>query len=239
MRAIRGGWIDVAIVGGHDAVLAPSMLAGWHSMRVTAPPPPGAPETACRPFSADRAGFALGEGAVALVIESEAHARGRGAAPATTLSGYATNCDGVHMTNPDAGGQARAIRAALKDAGLRATDIGYVNAHGTATGAGDAAEVASMHEVFGSTVPVSSTKAVHGHVLGGGGALELVVALRALERGLLPPTANLHTPDPAFDAKPLDLVRGSARAAPGLRHAMSSSFAFGGTNAVLIASRAD
>lgn len=239
MRAIRGGWIDVAIVGGHDAMLVPGMLAGWHSMRVTAPPPPDAPGTACRPFSADRAGFALGEGAVALVIESEAHARARGAACAAMLSGYATNCDSVHMTHPDAGGQARAMRAALKDAGLGAADIGYVNAHGTATVAGDAAEVASIHEVFGSVVPVSSTKAVHGHVLGGGGALELVVALRALARGLLPPTAHLRTPDPAFDARPVDFVRGEARPAPALRHVLSSSFAFGGTNAVLIASRAD
>jgi 3-oxoacyl-[acyl-carrier-protein] synthase II len=239
MRAIRGGWIDVAIVGGHDAMLVPSTLAGWHSMRVTAPPPPGAPETACRPFSADRAGFALGEGAVALVIESEAHARGRGATPSATLSGYATNCDGVHMTNPDAAGQARAMRAALKDAGLRPADIGYLNAHGTATGVGDAAEAMSMHEVFGAAVPVSSTKAIHGHLLGGGGALELVAVLRALDRGLLPPTAHLDAPDPAFDARPLDFVRGAARAATGLRHAMSSSFAFGGTNAVLIASRAD
>ncbi|HSU22203.1 MAG TPA: beta-ketoacyl-[acyl-carrier-protein] synthase family protein [Variovorax sp.] len=239
MRAIRGGWIDVAIVGGHDAMLVPSTLAGWQAMRVVAPPPAGAPETACRPFSADRAGFALGEGAVALVIESEAHARGRGRAPSAMLSGYATNCDGVHLTHPDAAGQVRAMRAALRDAGLRPVDIGYLNAHGTATGAGDAAEAASMHEVFGSGVPVGSTKAIHGHLLGGGGALELVAALRALARGLLPPTAHLDAPDPAFAARPLDFLRGAARAAPGLRHAMSNSFAFGGTNAVLIASRVD
>lgn len=236
MRAIRGGWIDVAIVGGHESMLTPATLASWHSMRVTAPPPEGAPETACRPFSADRTGFALGEGAAALVIESEAHARARGASPSMTLSGYATNCDSVHMTNPDPGGQARAMRAALKDAGLRPEDIGYINAHGTATGAGDAAEAASINAVFGSAVPVSSTKAIHGHLLGGGGVLEAIVAMRALACESLPPNANLEKPDPAFA---IDLVRGSARAAPGIRHAMSNSFAFGGTNAVLIASHAD
>jgi 3-oxoacyl-[acyl-carrier-protein] synthase II len=153
-----------------------------------------------------------------------------------TLSGYATNCDSVHMTNPDPGGQGRAMRAALKDAGLRPEEIGYVNAHGTATGAGDAAEAASIHAVFGDTVPVSSTKAIHGHLIGGGGVLETIVAMRALAHGALPPNANLETPDPAFS---IDLVRGAARAAPDIRHAMSNSFAFGGTNAVLIASLAD
>lgn len=233
MRAIRGGWIDVAIVGGHEAQFSAGMLTSWHAMRVMAPPPVDAPGRACRPFSADRAGFALGEGAAALVIESEAHARSRGAASALLLSGYATNCDGTHMTNPDAAGQVRVMHAALRDAGLRAEDIGYINAHGTATGAGDAAEAASLHTVFGHRTPVSSTKAVHGHLLGGGGAVELVATLRALERGLLPPTANLHTPDPAFS---LDLVRGEARDAAGMRHALSNSFAFGGTNAVLVAS---
>ncbi|MGJ7494796.1 beta-ketoacyl-[acyl-carrier-protein] synthase family protein [Variovorax sp. RT4R15] len=235
MRAIRGGWIDVAIVGGHDAMLTPGLMTAWHGMRVIAPPPAGAPATACRPFSVDRAGFALGEGAAALVLESEAHAKARGAAGNCLLVGYATNCDGSHITNPDAGGQARAMRAALRDAKLDARQIGHVNAHGTATLAGDAAEAASIHTVFGNGVPVSATKAVHGHLLGGGGVVELVAALRALDRQLMPPTAHLRLPDPAFA---LDLVRGAAREAKGLRYAMSNSFAFGGTNAVLIAGRA-
>lgn len=236
MRAIRGGWLDIAIVGGHEAQLTPGTLAGWHAMRVTAAPGPDA-ASACRPFSVDRAGFALGEGAAALVIESQAHAQARGVRPSLFLGGYATNCDSVHMTNPDVGGQVRAMRAALRDAGLDAADIGYVNAHGTATGAGDAAEAQSVHEVFGGAMPISATKAIHGHLLGGGGAIELVATLRALARRRLPPTAGLRMPDPAF--APLDFVRGEARDAPGLRHAMSNSFAFGGTNAVLIASRAD
>ncbi|WP_431109487.1 beta-ketoacyl-[acyl-carrier-protein] synthase family protein [Variovorax paradoxus] len=240
MRAIRGGWIDVAIAGGHDAMLTPGVMASWHAMRVTAPLPPGAPESACRPFSSDRAGFALGEGAVALVLESEAHARARNAARESALAplalvGYATNCDATHITNPDPCGQVRAMRAALRDAGIDAAQVGHINAHGTATRAGDAAEAASVREVFGNATPVSATKAIHGHVLGGGGAMELAAAMRTLERGLLPPTANLRLPDAAFD---VDFVRGEAREARDLRYALSNSFAFGGTNAVLIAGRA-
>lgn len=232
MRAIRGGWIDVAIVGGHESMLTPGLMSGWHGMRVMAPPPPDAPDTACRPFSADRAGFALGEGAAALVLESAAHAHARGAAGNFVLAGYATNCDGTHITNPDAASQARVMRAALRDAGIDAAQIGHINAHGTATLAGDAAEAESIQTVFGTAAPVSATKAIHGHLLGGGGAIELIAMLRALHHQALPPTANLLTPDPAFA---LDFVRGEAREARGLRYALSNSFAFGGTNAVLIA----
>ena len=153
------------------------------------------------------------------------------------LAGYASNCDGVHITQPDAAGQARAMQAALADAGLAASDIGYLNAHGTATTTGDAAEAESIARVFGpGGVPVSSTKAIHGHLLGAGGAVELLAALRALGAGRLPPTANVDAADPAFA---IDLVCGAARRAEGLRAVMSSSFAFGGTNAVLVASRAD
>ena len=239
MRAIRGGWIDVAVVGGHEAMLTPGVMASWHAMRVTAPPPDGAPDSACRPFSGDRAGFALGEGAAALVLESEAHAKARTRSASEAmqlfLAGYATNCDATHITNPDPAGQVRAMRAALRDAGIDATQIGHINAHGTATTAGDAAEAASIREVFGNAVPVSATKAIHGHVLGGGGAIELVAALRTLAHGMLPPTANLRVPDAAFD---LDFVRGDARQAENLRYVLSNSFAFGGTNAVLIAGRA-
>jgi 3-oxoacyl-[acyl-carrier-protein] synthase II len=237
MRALRGGWIDVAIVGGHEAMLTPAVMACWHAMRVLAAPPAAAPEAACRPFSADRSGFALGEGAAAFVLETSQHAQSRGAKARAALSGYATNCDGSHMTKPDPAGQARVMRAALRDAGLSATDIGAINAHGTATTAGDTAEAASIGEVFGSATPVSATKAIHGHVLGGGGAIELMASLRALELQTLPPIAHLQIPDEAFAA--IDLVRGGARTVQGLRHVLSNSFAFGGTNAVLIASRLD
>jgi len=238
LRAIRGGWIDVAIVGGHESMLSPGVLASWQAMRVLAPVASDAAgvASACRPFSADRQGFAVGEGAAALVLESSAHARARGVQHALAVTGYATNCDGRHITNPDAQGQARAMHAALRDAGLAPGDVGYLNAHGTATVVGDVAEAASLRSVFGPHgVPVSSTKALHGHLLGAGGAVELVVALQALAQQQLPPTAHLQSPDPAFE---LDLVRGAPRAAPGLRHVMSNSFAFGGTNAVLVASRA-
>lgn len=237
LRAIRGGWIDVAIVGGHESMLSPGVLASWQAMRVLAPVTSDAASvaSACRPFSADRQGFAVGEGAAALVLESAAHARARGAQHALAVMGYATNCDGRHITNPDAQGQTRAMQAALRDAGLAPGDVGYVNAHGTGTLVGDVAEATSLRSVFGPHgVPVSSTKALHGHLLGAGGAVELVVALQALVRQQLPPTAHLQAPDPAFD---LDLVRGAARAATDLRHVMSNSFAFGGTNAVLVASR--
>jgi 3-oxoacyl-[acyl-carrier-protein] synthase II len=241
MRALRAGSIDVAVAGGSESLLTPGVVASWQAMRVLAPvaaaDSPDVVARACRPFAADRSGFALGEGAAAFVLESTDHAHARAATPLWTLAGYATNCDGMHITNPDAAGQVRAMRAALEDAGLSAHDVGHVNAHGTATMAGDAAEAASIAAGFGAHgVPVTATKAIHGHLLGAGGAVELLAAACALTAGRLPPTANTTAIDPVFD---LDLVIGAARPAPSLRHAMSSSFAFGGTNAVLIASRAD
>ncbi len=167
------------------------------------------------------------------MLESAAHARARGATCSWHLAGYATNCDGVHITNPDAAGQARAMRAALADAGLEPSAIGHLNAHGTATIAGDAAEAASITAVFGAHgVPVTSTKAIHGHLLGAGGAVELLAAAAALGQRRLPPTANVAGADPAFA---IDLVTGAARESPDLFAVMSNSFAFGGTNAVLVA----
>src|SRR6185295_14762171 len=180
MRAIRSGAIDVAVVGGSESLLTDGVVAGWQAMRVLAPLATDARSDVvarvCRPFARDRAGFALGE-AAAFVLESTAHARARGAAWSWQLAGYASNCDGVHITNPDAEGQVRAMCAALADAGLAAAEIGHVNAHGTATLAGDAAEAMSITEVFGAhAVPVTSTKAIHGHLLGAGGAVELLAA---------------------------------------------------------------
>jgi 3-oxoacyl-[acyl-carrier-protein] synthase II len=238
MQAIRAGRIDLAIAGGSEAMLTPGVLASWQAMRVLAPlSPASAASAVCRPFAADRAGFALGEAAAAFVLESAAHARARGVRSEALLAGYATNCDGMHITLPDAAGQARAMQAALADAGLLAQDVGYVNAHGTATTAGDAAEADSLLRIFGPRgVAVSSTKAIHGHLLGAGGAVELFATLRALSCSRLPPTAHVDAPDPAFA---IDLVVGLARDATMLRAAMSNSFAFGGTNAVLVATRAD
>jgi 3-oxoacyl-[acyl-carrier-protein] synthase II len=221
-------------------MLTPGVQASWQAMRVLVPlgamaGDPARVAAVCRPFAADRAGFALGEAAAAFVLESAEHARARGVLAETLLAGYATNCDGVHITQPDAAGQVRAMGAALADAGLRPADIGYVNAHGTATTAGDAAEAEAITRVFGArAVPVSSSKAIHGHLLGAGGAVELLAAVRALQAGRLPPTANVDEPDPAFA---IDLVTGAARDSSG-RAVMSNSFAFGGTNAVLVAVRA-
>jgi 3-oxoacyl-(acyl-carrier-protein) synthase len=173
----------------------------------------------------------LGEGAAALVLETEAHALARGARPLAELAGYGHSTDAVHLSRPDAAGQERAMRMALQDAGLRPADIGYVNAHGTATDAGDAVEAASVAAVFGARgVPVSATKALHGHLIGAGGALELVATIQALRRGRLP--ANAHLRSSAL-LDQLDLIQGAPRAVAA-EAALSNSFAFGGSNASLV-----
>ena len=148
-RSIRHGRVDADLVGGSEALLVPGVVGAWQAMRVLAPPGSD-PAHACRPFAADRSGFALGEGAAAFVLESEAHLRARGGQPRWLLSGYGTTCDGRHITQPDPPGQVRAMQAALADAGLPAHKIGHVNSHGTATQAGDAAEALSLRTVFGT-----------------------------------------------------------------------------------------
>jgi 3-oxoacyl-[acyl-carrier-protein] synthase II len=233
LMALRAGRIDVAIVGGSEAMLTPGVVASWHAMRVLAPAGDDARQ-ACKPFDAHRNGFALGEGAAAFILESETHAQRRNARRLATLAGYGTSTDAVHMTNPDPAGQVKAMRMALNDAQLTPQDIGYINAHGTATTAGDLAECASIAQVFaGHAVPVSSTKAMHGHLLGAGGALELLVAMQTLMRQKLPLAVNLQQLEPQCG---LNLVRTETDPLQPLRHAMSNSFAFGGTNAVLIVS---
>ena len=238
MRAIRGGWLDVAIVGGHESMLMPGILSSWQAMRVLAPLQRDQDNAhqACRPFAKDRHGFAMGEGAGALILESAAHAQKRGIEHSLCMSGYATNCDSQHITHPHPDGQVKAMQNALKDANLMPENIGYVNAHGTGTHSGDAAEAASLFELFGPHgVPVSATKALHGHLIGAGGVVETIIALQALKYQKLPATAHVQEMDPAFK---IDLIRQSARSVQNLRHVMSNSFAFGGTNAVLIASLA-
>ena len=174
----------------------------------------------------------LGEGAAALVLETEAHGRARGATPLAVLAGYGHSVDAVHLSRPDAAGQARAMTAALRDAGLAPADIGYINAHGTATEVGDTVEAASIATVFGPhAVPVSATKALHGHLIGAGGALELVATVHALRRQRLPASAHVRT---SALAGQIDLITGEARATAA-RAAMSNSFAFGGSNVALIA----
>jgi 3-oxoacyl-[acyl-carrier-protein] synthase II len=235
-RTIRGGYADLAIAGGSEAVLTLGTIIGWQAMRTLAIPDPADPASACKPFAADRTGLVLAEGAAFVILEDEAHAQARGVQPLARLAGYGTSTDATHLTKPDATGQTLAMRAALADAGLAPEDIGYINAHGTATLAGDVVETEAVKQVFGAharRLAMSSTKSMHGHVMGATGAVEFLASLLALRHGFLPPTINLHKPDPACD---LDYVPNTARLAPGLRHVMSNSFAFGGSNAVLVAS---
>lgn len=241
LRAVQRGDVDLALVGGSEALIVPGVLAAWQAMQTLAPVEAGQPEQAaraCRPFAADRNGFVLGEGAAFLVLESEAHARARGARVHARALGYGLSCDATHLTKPDAAGQARALRAALRSAGLQPADVGYCNAHGTATKVGDPVEWDALAQVWGAALPdlrVSSTKGLHGHLLGAAGALEAVVTVMALQQRQLPPNANTVQADPAC---PLHLVSPADTGAPALQAAISSSFAFGGTNAVLAFGRA-
>ena len=180
-------------------------------------------------------GLVLGEGAAFLVLEQWEHAEARRARIHAELSGYGLTTDVAHITRPSVQGQSAAMRAALHSAGLEPKHIDYVNAHGTGTPQNDAVETAALKEVFGRrayALPVSSTKSMHGHLLGAAGALEFLIAIGAMERSVLPPTMHLDAVDPACD---LDYVPGMARTGVTLRAVMSNSFAFGGTNAVLIA----
>jgi len=236
---LRNGRADIALVGGSEAMLHIGSALGWQAMGVMAPLDAEQPEQSCRPFDDARKGLVLGEGAAALILETEAHARARGATPLAALAGYGHSVDAVHLSRPDAAGQVRAMTAALQDAsraGLSLADIGYVNAHGTATEVGDAVEAESVAAVFGTrAVPVSATKALHGHLIGAGGALELVATVQALRRQALPPSAHVRTSQLSAQ---VDLVTDGARDARP-RAAMSNSFAFGGSNVALIVSAAD
>ncbi len=232
-RAIRHGYADVIVAGGSEALLTDGNLTAWEAMRALARTDAEHPSRSCKPFAANRSGLVLGEGAAALVLESADHARRRGARVYATITGYGNAGDGCSMSRPDADGQVRAMRLALEDAGLPASRIGYVNAHGTATEVGDLVETGAIKTVFGehaSSLCVSSTKALHGHLLGAAGALEALVCVMALNTGVVPPTAHLDEADPGCD---LDYVPNRARQVP-LTAAMSNSFGFGGMNAVLI-----
>lgn len=231
-RAIAAGHADVIVAGGSEALLTNANLRAWEAMQAIAHADPADAARSCKPFSADRGGIVLGEGAAALVLECADRATARGATIYSELAGYGNAADACGMSRPDAGGQLRAMRAALRDARMNASDVGYVNAHGTATIVGDATETEALRALFGASalhVPVSSTKALHGHLMGAAGALELVVAIAALLHGVVPPTAHLDRPDPACD---LDYVPHEAREVA-LDAVLSNSFGFGGMNAVL------
>jgi 3-oxoacyl-[acyl-carrier-protein] synthase II len=237
-RAIRHGYVDLAVAGGAESLLTLGTIRAWEALRTLAGEDPGDPGASCRPFSLDRTGLVLGEGAGIVVLEGEESARARGAKAYAELSGYGTSSDASHLTKPSQVGQAAAMRMALADAGIGPEKVGYINAHGTATLAGDRIETAAIKEVFGAhagRVAVSSTKSMHAHLMGATGAVEFIAAILALQRGELPPTANLRVPDPECD---LDYVANAARTGVELEAVMSNSFAFGGSNAVLIARRA-
>ena len=233
-KRIATGEADVMIAGGSEAPLTFGTLKAWAALKTLATEDPDDASASCKPFAKNRSGFVLGEGAAMIVLESWDRAVNRGAHIHGELAGYGLSMDAEHITRPTVAGQARAMGLALESARISAGDLGYVNAHGTATVANDAVETAAIKQVFGPgahAVPVSSTKSMHGHLLGAAGALELVATVLAIERRVLPPTMHLVQADPECD---LDYVAGSARPVATLTAAMSNSFAFGGTNVSLV-----
>lgn len=236
-RQIRHGYADVMLAGGSEAMLTLGAMKAWEALRTLAQEDPNDPGASCKPFSKDRSGLVLGEGAAVLVLENAERAIRRGAKIYAELAGYDCTSDSSHITKPDSAGQTRTIQNALKDAKLQPQQIGYINAHGTATLAGDIEETRALKQSFGAyarDIPVSSTKSMHGHLMGATGAVEFMAAILALQHQAIPPTINLHQPDPECD---LDYVANQGRSGVPLDAVMSNSFAFGGSNAVLIARR--
>ena len=237
-RAIRHGYLDTVLAGGAEAQLNPGALAGWRELSVLASEHESGAEASSRPFDAQRTGLVLGEGAVVLVLESESAARARGAELLAEIVGYGVSSDAYNLTEPSSDGQARAMRLALDDASVAGERIGYVNAHATGTLLGDRVEAKAIRDTFGShadKLAVSSTKSVHGHLIGAASALEAALTVRMLQTGRIAPTANLTDPDPECD---MDFVPLVGRDAPELEYALSNSFAFGGSNATLVLRKA-
>ncbi len=238
-RRIHDGYLDCAVAGGGESMLTPGVMKSWQALRVLCSDPPGAPGTGCRPFSADRSGFALGEGAGFVVLEEMEKARSRGAVVIAELAGYGVSNDACHLSRPQIQGQVLAMQRALEAGHVSPGRIGYINANGIGTHAGDVAETRAIKQVFGQKawkIPVSSTKSAHGHLIGAAGAVEFIASLMALARQVVPPTTHWTCADPDCD---LDYVPGTGRKVRGLKYVMSNSFAFGGTNASLVARRLD
>ena len=224
-RLVRDGEADLAMTGGSEAMFSIGMLKAWEAMRVVAP-------DTCRPFSKDRRGLILGEGGAMMVLEPMEAAKARGAKIYAEICGFGMTADAFHLTQPTVQGPARAMRGALKEAGLAPEAVGYINAHGTGTPGNDPVESSAIREVFGThadKIGVSSTKSMHGHALGAAGALEAIATVLALYHGILPPTANYNERDPECD---LDYIPNEPRAQR-VEAALSNSFAFGGLNAVV------
>ena len=224
-QMVRSGMVDAAIAGGHEAPLTFGFLRAWDSMRVVSP-------TQCRPFSADRDGMTLGEGAAMLTLETLASAQARNATIYAEIVGFGFSADASHITQPLSDGAAAAMRQAIADANASPDEVGYISAHGTGTQANDTTEAAAIHQVFGghaSKIPISSTKSLHGHSIGASGALEALATVLALHENLLPVNAGVTQIDPAIN---LDVILDAPRkSTPKL--ALSNSLAFGGLNAVL------
>ena len=236
--AVRRGDVDVAIAGGAEALIVPGVVSAWQALQTLASFHAGEAARACKPFAANRSGFVLGEGAAFLVLESSGRAKRRGARVYAELAGSAISCDATHLTKPDAPASSAPCARRCRDAGLTPHAVGYCNAHGTATHIGDVVECDALRAVWGTAIDglrVSSTKALHGHLLGAAGALEAVITMLALRRQQLPPNAHCETPDPQCA---VHLVLQTQQAANGIDAAISNSFAFGGTNAVLVFKRA-
>ncbi len=234
-RAIRDGYQERIVTGGTEAMLNDGSIACWEALTVLAKEHPEGAHASCRPFAKDRTGLVLGEGAAMLILESEELVVARDAQPLAEIVGYGSSSDAHNLTQPSADGQVRAMRIALNDAKLDSTAIGYINAHATGTGAGDKVEIEAIKLLFADharRIAVSSTKSMHGHLLGAAGALEFAITVMALKKRQIPPTAHLTQPDPECD---LDCVPCVGRPSPELDYALCNSFAFGGSNAVLIA----
>jgi nodulation protein E len=224
-RLVRDGEADLAVTGGAEAIFTVGMLKAWEAMRVIAP-------DTCRPFSKDRRGMILGEGGAMMILEPLEAAQARGARIYAEICGMGMTSDAHHLTQPTVDGPARAMRGALREAGMAPEEVGYINAHGTGTAGNDQVETKAIREVFGAhadKLAVSSTKSMHGHALGAAGALEAIATVLALHHGILPPTANFTEPDPECD---LDYIPNQARTLQ-VGAALSNSFAFGGLNAVV------
>jgi 3-oxoacyl-[acyl-carrier-protein] synthase II len=237
-RIIRSGYQDIMITGGAEAAITPTGIGGFCAMKALSTRN-DAPQKASRPFDKDRDGFVMGEGSTTIILESLEHAEKRGATILAEIVGYGSSCDAYHITSPsvDGEGARRCMEDALADAGISASQIGYINAHGTSTPANDASETKAIKGVFGdwskNGLLISSTKSMTGHLLGAAGAIEAMACVQVLNEGVIPPTINLEIPDEICD---LNYVPNTAIKQP-VEYALSNSFGFGGTNGTLILRR--
>jgi 3-oxoacyl-[acyl-carrier-protein] synthase II len=231
---VASGALDLAIAGGAEAPLAFGSLKAWEALHTLASIDAEQPSASCKPFAKNRSGMVLGEGAAMLILEPWDHALARGAPIHGELLGYGLSTDAGHITRPSIDGQAMAMRSALQSALIEPSAVDAINAHGTGTQANDSVETAAIKAVFGEQaqrIPISATKALHGHLLGAAGAIECVLSLLAMQHAVALPTMHLRVPDPECD---LDYVPNLARDNVGVRTMLTNSFAFGGTNAVLV-----